>query len=407
MPLFRYKVVDTDGAVVRGQIEAATRGAAASRLQARGHLPLAVEVATSSHRLRDLLALELHSKQRRSPTLVAELIRRLSLLLDAGVALEGCLALIASSEGWADIRLRASSLLRRLRQGANLADAMAAEEGVFSPVVVAVVRAGEASGALAPRLAQLADYLSRAQAVRQSVRSALIYPAVLLFTAAGTILLVLLVILPQLAPVFADTGSQLPLTTRVAFAASTLTREWWWLMAVTALIFGLIARRLLREPGMRARRDAFVLRLPVLGLALRRAETARFTRVLGALIGGGVPLPTALSLAQPVLSNRVFAEAAASIATAVREGEGIAAPLSRAAIFPDLAVQMVRIGEATGRLDEMLSRLSGLLEADVQRTLTRALAMLVPGLTIVLGAVVAGIIASVMLAVLGVNDLVR
>jgi general secretion pathway protein F len=184
-------------------------------------------------------------------------------------------------------------------------------------------------------------------------------------------------------------------------------REAWWALLLVALAVALLARRLLQDPGMRGRLDALMLRAPVLGLALRRAEAGRFARVLAALLSGGVALSTALALAQPVLANRAFADAVSKIAVTVREGGGLAAPLARAGIFPDLAQQMIRIGEATGRLDSMLLRLADLLEIEVQRTLDRSLALLVPGLTLLLGAVVASIIASVMLAVLGVNDLIR
>src|SRR5262249_30651105 len=153
---------------------------------------------------------------------------------------------------------------------------------------------------------------------------------------------------------------------------------------------GLLAGRVLADPAVRARIDALLLRVPVLGLTLRRAEAGRFARVLGALVGGGVALPSALVLAPPVLVNRVFVTAGTQVMSAVRQGGGLAGPLSRARIFPELAVQMVLIGESTGRLEAMLTRLADLFEVDVQRTLERALAMLVPVLTIVLGAMVAG-----------------
>jgi len=407
MQHFHYKAVGPSGAVVRGELAAPDRAAAAARLHASGHVPLTLDAAAPASGLRRLLTREIGGRRRSGPQVVTELVGRLALLLEAGVALDASLALLAGSEGAARTREVAQSLLRRLRAGSGLADAMAAEGSTFSPVVVALVRAGEASGSLAPALTQIAAYLARAEAVRQSVRSALVYPVILLATAAATVLLVLLVVLPQLEPVVAEAGAQLPLLTRLAFAASHLVRDAWWAMLALVAVLGFAARRVLADPGVRGRLDGLVLRAPLLGLTLRRAETGRFARVLGALLGGGVALPSALVLAHPVLANRVFAEAVTRIIAAVREGGGLAGPLARAGIFPELAVQMVRIGEATGRLDTMLLRLSDLLETDVQRTLDRALAMLVPVLTILLGALVAGIIASVMMAVLSVGALVR
>jgi general secretion pathway protein F len=407
MAHFQYKAVAPDGSVARGRLEAPDRATAAARLQSQGHLPLTLEISQPATGLRALLSQEIGVGRRRGPKLVADVIGRLALLLEAGVALEVALTLLAGSEGTATFKELAAALLRRLRDGTSLSDAMGAEGEVFSPVVVAMVRAGEASGALAPTLGRLADHLLRAEAVRQSIRSALIYPAVLLTTAAGSVLLVLLVVLPQLEPVFAEAGDRLPLLTRMAFAASALIRQFWWVLIASVGVAFLIGRRLLSDPVVCARRDALTLRLPLIGLTVRRAEAARFARVLGTLIGGGMTLASSLMLARPVLANRVIAEAIDRVIGAVREGAGLAGPLSQANIFPDLAVQMIRIGEATGRLDSMLLRLADLLDSEVQRTLDRSLALLVPVLTICLGGLVASIIASVMLAVLGINDLLH
>lgn len=284
---------------------------------------------------------------------------------------------------------------------------MAADARSFPPVTVAMVRAGEANGALAETLGRLAGHLARVEAVRQAIRSALIYPAVLLATAAGSVLLVLLVVLPQLEPVLADSGAALPAITRLAFALSHGLRDGGWLLGLTGLVAALAVRRALTDPALQLRRDAWLLRLPLLGATCRAAEIGRFARTLGALLAGGVSLPAGLALAQPVLANRVVADAIGRVTLAVREGGGFAGALARTGLFPELALQMVRVGEATGRLDAMLEHLATLLEADVSRTLERGLTLLVPALTILLGLVVAGIIASVMLAVLSVNELVR
>ncbi|MGY3149329.1 general secretion pathway protein F [Bradyrhizobium sp. USDA 3397] len=407
MAQFQYKVVAPDGSVARGRLEAADRYAAAARLQSQGNVPLTLEPFEPVTGFRALLSQEIGGAQRRGPKLAADLVGRLSPLLDAGVALEPALSLLAGSEGQAAIKHLAAELLRRLRGGAGLSDAMAAYGDTFSPLVVAMVRAGEASGALAATLGRLADHLSRAEAVRQSIRSALIYPAVLLMTAVGSVLLVLLSVLPQLEPIFAEAGERLPLMTRMAFAASALLRQFWWVGVVCAGLSFLVGRRLLADPNICNRRDAIMLRLPVLGMTIRRAEAARFVRVLGTLLSGGITLAPSLVLARPVLGNRMIVEVIERTIGAVRGGSGLAGPLAQGNVFPELAVQMIKIGEATGRLDSILLRLADLLDSEVQRTLDRALALLVPILTIGLGGLVAGIIASVMLAVLGINDLLH
>lgn len=407
MAQFQYKVVASDGSVAYGRLEAADRDAAAARLQSQGNVPLTLEPFEPVTGLRALLSQEIGGAQRGGPKLAADLVGRLALLLEAGVALEPALSLLAGSEGRTSVKDAAAELLRRLRGGAGLSDAMAAYADTFSPLVVAMVRAGEASGALAATLGRLSDHLARAEAVRQSIRSALIYPAVLLATAVGSVLLVLLSVLPQLEPIFAEAGERLPLMTRMAFAASAGLRQFWWVGLAFAALSFLIGRRLLADPSVCSRRDAIMLRFPVLGLTIRRAEAARFARVLGTLLSGGITLAPSLMLARPVLGNRTIIEAIERIIGAVRGGSGLAGPLAQANVFPELAVQMIRIGEATGRLDSILLRLADLLDSEVQRTLDRALALLIPILTIGLGGLVAGIIASVMLAVLGINDLLH
>jgi general secretion pathway protein F len=404
MPHFDYKAVAPNGALVRGQLEASDRSTAAARLQAGGHVLIAVNAASPASGLRALLTREIGGRRKAGAQVATQLLGRLAPLLEAGVALEASLALLAGTEGGAGTRDQAAALLRRLRAGSGLADAMAVDGGTFSPVVVALVRAGEASGSLAPALSQLAAYLTRADAVRQSVRSALIYPAILVATGVTTVVLVLTVVLPHLEPVIVDAGGRLPLMARLAFTASHMLRDRWWAILLLLAGLGLLAARLVADAAMRARIDALLLRVPVLGPTLRRTEAGRFARVLGALVGGGVALPSALVLAQPVLKNRVFVSALTQVISAVRQGGGLAGPLGRAGIFPELAVQMVLIGESTGRLEAMLTRLADLFEVDVQRTLERSLAMLVPVLTMALGAMVAGIVGSVMVAVLSVGE---
>jgi general secretion pathway protein F len=281
---------------------------------------------------------------------------------------------------------------------------MAAHEASFPPIVVGMVRAGEVSGALPATLGRLADYLQRSEAIRQSIRSALIYPTILVLTASGSVLVVLTVVLPALRPSIEDSGASLPVVTQIAFAASKAVQDFWWAfgLCTVAVVFGL--RYALQNPAGRTSRDRIFLNAPILGRALLHAEVARFARTLGVLIGG-VALPAALALSYPVVSNTLVAKAVAQVTDRLREGAGLAEQLAEAAIFPVLAVQLVRIGEATGKLDTMLLQLADSFDEQVQRTISRSLAIMVPVITILMGAFVAGIIASVMLAVLSINEL--
>jgi general secretion pathway protein F len=390
----------------QGELEAADRSSLAARLQAEGVVPLriaAVEHGTWSA----LLARDAFARTSLSSSMLADLMRRVATLLAGGVSVEEALTILEEqSEAAVQTRV-VQDLSRRLRDGAHLADAMAAHETSFPPIVVGMVRAGEASGALPATLGRLADYLHRAETTRQSIRSALIYPAILVLTAACSVLVVLTVVLPALRPSIEESGAALPLLTRIAFAASGVLQNFWWAIGLVLIVCAVCVRLALSDPATRPRRDQAVLRLPVFGQAVRIAEIARFARTLGALIGGGVALPTALALSHPVVSNAVIADAVAQVTMRLREGAGLAEQFAETGIFPALAIQLVRIGEATGRLDTMLVQLADSFDEQVQRTISRSLAILVPVITIGMGAFVAGIIASVMLAVLSINDLAR
>lgn len=407
MPSFQYRSVTPNGMTHRGRLQAPDRAGAARSLQSNGHVLLELSAADRASGLLDFLARDVGRRKAITSGRIAEIIGRLATLLEANLTVEAALEILGASQTAGRAKQAIGDVLDRLRAGASLSSAMAADGGVFSKAVIAMVRAGEAGGTLALTLRQLGTHLARQEAVRQSVRSALIYPALLLVTAAGSVLLVLTVVLPALEPVIAESGMTPPRLARLAFLASALFRQYWLQSLLSLLAFGLLARRIMTDPALKARRDTLLLRVPVLGPALRSSDTGRFARTLGGLVGGGVPLPTALSLAQPVIANRSLAGAVAKVASGVREGGGLSGPLDGTRALSDLATQMIRIGEATGRLGPTLLQLAELCEEDTKRVLDRSLVLMVPIVTIFLGVLVAAIIGSVMTAVLSMNDLVR
>jgi general secretion pathway protein F len=269
------------------------------------------------------------------------------------------------------------------------------------------VRAGEAAGSLPATLARLSAYLQREEEARQAVRSALIYPAILLATAGVSVAIVFTAVIPALRPVIDVPGKTLPLPVQAAFFVSDALSAWWWAGALAAIMVGLALRQALLVVAGRQMRDRLVLRTPLLGPAVLRADLARFANTLGTLIAGGLSMPAALQSALGVVSNQSLRDRLDGVRVAVQAGAGLTDRLAACGMFPDLAVQMVRIGEATGQPDCMLVQLAEILDQDLRRDLSRALSLLVPLLTIVLGVMVAGIVASVMLAVLSINDLAQ
>jgi general secretion pathway protein F len=402
MPRFHYTAVTAAGARVSGELEAATPADAVAALQRAGHFPLSTAPAAAS--LLDRLAGALRRKRPAGPAL-AVATHELAALLAAGLPLDRALEIVVSIAP--DRRLAAAfaGVRERVRGGAGLAGALAGEPDTFPRLYVGLVQAGEAAGGLDATLARLADYLQRAQVVREQVRSALVYPIILLATAGVTLSFVLTRVLPQFKPLFAEAGQSLPLATRLVMALADAVSDWGWALVLLGLAAWLGLRRALARPGFRLGWDRRVLRLPILGKLVAEIEAARFARTLGTLVQGGLALPAALAWSRGTIGNRAMADAVGRAATDLRAGESLGDLMARAGLFPDLASQLIRVGEATGRLDQMLLHQAALFERSVARTTERLLAALVPGLTIGLGLLVAGIVGSVLAAIMKMNDL--
>ncbi len=403
MGSFRYRALTGSGAVVAGSLEAPSREAAVQHLRSLGQLPISTSDAGAAG-WRKHLTLGLLPRRRASTRDLALATHELAMLLQAGLPLDRALEVLRGLGETERLRGPLDAALARLRDGAGLADALAAEPR-FPRLYVAMVRAGEMGGSLEATLRRLAEYLAKAQAIRDAVTSALVYPAILLTTAGLSITLILAFVIPSFEPLFASAGKSLPSSTRVIMAMGHFLREYWWAMAVAVIAAGLALKRALRRPGFRRRVDAALLRLPLLGGLLAKIEVERFSRTLGTLIGNGVALPAALAITKDTLANSVVAEAVGATAASLREGEGLAERLRRTGVFPAVALDLLRVGEETGRLEDMLLRQADIAEQGVKHTVDRLLALLVPVLTVVLGGVVAGVIAAMLTAILSINDL--
>jgi general secretion pathway protein F len=402
--LFTFRAVSASGEVLRGEMDAPTSAGVVAHLHAQGAVPL--QVSPGRRAWRDIVSARITlTGGRVAARDIAQFCARLATLCGAGVPVESAVAILGGGDGGPAAAM-AADLLRRLRAGAQLAEAMEAAQA-FSPLVVSLVRAGELGGSLPATLSRLGEYLRRSEEQREAIRSALIYPAILLAAASASVLIVFTAVLPALRPVVEAGGAPLPLPVQLAFGISDLVAGFWWAILLAVLGVTIALRRFLSSRNGRRRRDALLLRLPLVRDTVIRADFARFARTLGTMTGGGVPMPTAMEAAQRVVSNLVLADALAAVAEAVREGGGLAEPLEGCGLFPVMAIQIVRIGEATAQLDRMLLQLAEILDQDVRRDLARALTLLVPLLTVALGLMVAGIVASVMLAVLSIDDLAR
>ncbi|MFO1422749.1 MAG: type II secretion system F family protein [Candidatus Competibacteraceae bacterium] len=404
MPRYRYEAVDAAGETLREELDAASPESAVEHLRDQGLLPLSVAEVREGW-LRGGLGQPLFSKRQSiSQKSIMLLTQQLSSLLNAGLPLDRALTILIGVAGDERSRALLERVQEKVRGGSSLADALEAQ-GVFSRFYLNMIRAGEAGGALEAVLKRLTEFLERSRALRETVTSALIYPAILLSVAALSVIILLTFVVPQFQRLFADAGKTLPLATQIVIAVGDGFRHYWWVGVILIGLIVMVIRQQLSRPESRLRWDRGFLRLPLFGDLIAKVETARLSRTLGTLLGNGVSLLNALTIVRETLSNQVLVAALGEVAEHVKTGRGLADPLLESEVFPKLAVQMIRVGEETGQLQEMLLQVAETYDGEVQTAIKRMLTLLEPALILGLGVIIAGIIMSILVAILSLNEL--
>ncbi len=400
MALFRYRAATAAGTLSAGQVEGVSPDQVIDQLRRAGLTPIDVVETRGAAQGAPRFASDGASRRA-----VINAIGELAVLLGAGLTLDRALAVCAENVVRPVEKAGFMALHTRVKEGAPLSRAMAEAKDLFPPMASAMAEAGEANGRLDVALARLAETLERAEALRQVVGSAMVYPAILLVIATAVILMMLLWVIPQFEGLFSDAGAQLPFMTRMVMGASHAVRSY----GAPGLFIGgvgaVLLVRWLRGPAMRGPFDRWMLELPQVGALAAASEFGLFARVLGNLVEGGVPLPDALSIAQRSLTNSHLSAAMGRVAAGVKQGAGLTASLSAESVFPRSALSFVRTGEETAQLGLMLGRLADVLDRDLRRRVDALIAVLTPLITVVMGAIVATVIASIMTAILGFNDL--
>lgn len=401
MPRFAYRALAPDGRAASGRIDAATPGDAVAQLRQLGVVPVEVTELAAAATNDNRAARRVDGKGRRA---VTKTIGELSVLLLAGLQLDRALALTIDNIDHAGVRAAFADLLAAVKTGQPLSRAMASNPAMFPAMARAMAEAGEANGQLGQSLARLAEAMQQADDLRALIGTAMIYPIILVVISVSVILMMLLFVVPQFDSLFAQAADKLPPESRFVIGLSRALRAYGLYLLGGIVIAVMIVRTWLRQPGTRAGADALVLRVPQLGVLVRHIETARFSRTLGALIDGGVALPSALAVAHRTISNQVMAAAVGKAAAAVKEGGGLTRPLAESGALPRLAIGFLRTGEEISQLGMMMGRLADVLDRDVKMRLQRLIGLLTPAITVILGTAVAAIIAAIMSAILGFND---
>jgi general secretion pathway protein F len=404
MTTFRYTAIGAGGERLAGLMEAATAAEVIVRLQRQGSMPVRAEPADKASRWTGLLQMDLAGRRGLRKQDVADLIRELATMLTAGQDLDRALRYMQETAP-TRIRPTVTGLRDAVRDGSPLSVAMSRYPATFPAMHVGMVRAGEAGGNLGPTLSRIADLLDRQRALASTVTSALIYPAVLFVAMIGAVTLLLTEVLPQFVPMFEQSGVALPASTQFLIAAGNFVQEDGLFLLLAILVLIVALRFALRQARVRLIVDRIVLRLPVVGGLTQEVLAARFTRVLGTLLHNGVALIPALVIVRDAMGNQAARSAVEQASVTARGGGSLTRDLEAAGVFPARAIHLLRLGEETAQLAAMALRAADIHEEKTRLATQRLTALLVPAMTILMGVAVGGIVASLMTAMLSLNNL--
>lgn len=402
MPLYRYRALSTRGETLDGQMEAASEADVVLRLQEQGHLPVEARLASEAGGESAWTSL-FKPKPFAGPRLV-QFTQQLATLLAAGQPLDRALTILLDLPDDDAARRTITEIRDAVRSGVPLSGALDRQHGVFPPLYVNMVRAGEAGGSLEDTLQRLADYLERSRLLRGRVINALIYPAILLVVVSGALLFLLGYVVPEFAAMYESLDADLSWFTRGVLMVGVLVRNGWIVMVALPLLALWWLDRRLRDPVFRTAFDGWLLRTRLVGPLVAKLDTARLARTLGTLLRNGVPLMAALGIARAVLGNRVLADDVEAAAVEVKNGVGLSTALARGKRFPRLALQMVQVGEESGALDTMLLKTADTFDQETAQALDRMMAALVPVVTVVLAAIVGVVILAVLIPIYGLTN---
>src|SRR3989475_10921815 len=400
MPVFVYKAADRRGQTIDGVMDAPDARAVVERLQKDAYYPIKI----TAHGERAPLSAWGGARAGRRDLLA--LTQQLATLFEAGLPLDRALTILEELAPNARVKAIVSDLLRSVRGGASFSEALAKHHPrPFSRLYINMGRAGEKGGVLEVSLRRLAEFLEARAAFNEAVVSALAYPAVILTVGTGAIIFLMTFVILRFAVIFKDLGQAIPLPTQILLEISGAVHDYWWVGLLAAMAGVLAWRRWTGTAEGRLAWDQTLLRLPLIGTLTLKVETARFARTLGTMLKSGVPVLGAMAVVGDMMSNQAVGGAVSRLADGVKRGGTIAAGMKEHTAFPALAVHMVRVGEETGRLEEMLLKTADTFETDVRTEMKRVLGLLEPIIILGMGVIVAFIVVAMLLAIFSINEM--
>lgn len=405
MAAYFFRAASLEGDITEGIVDGSNRESVVELIQSQGRIPIRVELKTETPE-KKLSKSSNSFFRRRKKDQILTFTRELSTLLKAGLSLDKSLSLLIEVNSADPYSQVLANLQDKIKSGATFADALESEGGEFPSIYVSLVRAGELGGALETVLERLADHLERSSELRESLKSAMIYPMILVVVAISSIILLLTYVIPQFKELFEGMGSSLPMSTAIVLQAGDFVKHQGWIVLLVIFLVVMLIRYQLRTPEGKLRWHRRVLSMPLLGGLVTRMEVAVFSRTLGTLLQNGIPMIKAISIVRETVQNRVITKSMDEVIKGLKEGGNLSSPLAESGYFPDFAVQMIRVGEESGEMEQMLLHVADIYDKEVNRELKRTLSLLEPILILVLGVIIAGVIMSILVAIMGINQMV-
>lgn len=407
MTTFSYVALEPSGQKKSGFVDAANKEAAMAAVAATGRAVLEIKEERAGKAGAKLSATTAKRKGKVSRSDLALFSRRLADLSEAGLPLDRVLQVVAEQSESQVLTDVAETALTEVRGGKPVSDALSAYPKLFPNVYTQTLRAGEASGQFPEVTGRLADFQENEVARRSTIVSALIYPAILAFTAVMVVVFLLTFVVPRLQGVFDSLGADLPASTKLLLASTDLLTKKWYIVVGSIVGIVFFYKAWVSTPAGALGRDGFIIRAPIVGTVIQKATVSRFARVLSTLLFGGVPILEAIRLSGLAAGNRVFQVSATQVENEVREGVSIAQAMRDAGAFPPVLTHMVAIGEETGDLPKMLGRVSDSLDFEVDNGMRRLTAMVEPIIVLVMGSFVGFVVLSVLLPIYAAQNTIK
>jgi len=404
MNIFYYKATDRRGKPIEGNLEALDYASAVAQVRSLNYFPINISKNKPATKFSIKLP-KIGLKNKIPAKDLVSITQQLATLVDSGLTLDKALSILVDLAEKPQAKEVLAEVHKQVHAGSSFADALAVFPKVFSRLYVSMIRAGEAGGTLAPSLNRVTDFLEKSEELKANIRSAMIYPTILTCVGGFAILVLFTVVIPRFSKLFEELGAALPLPTKIMlFLSSSMTNHWLSILAVLVATLACFMFYRNHERG-RVHWDGIILKLPMFGSLSQKVEVSRFSRTMATLLSSGVAILQALTITKTILNNRVIAATMGRLHQGLKEGNGLSEPLQQTGVFPPLAIHMITVGEETGTLDVMLTKVANTYDREVERSIKQLISLIEPFMILSMALIIGFIVISMLLAIFGINDI--